>query len=247
MKLFNYIIIILILMGILSSGCVEPEKEYVYIYVTPIPTTSIPEPDCVIESTATTVDIVCSNGYSYHRHDDVYREDGIRPASLIIPTIKPISTIIYTPVPTPNSPKYNSDDVWEFIDYVQSNWVYEYDVDDEIVQTPQVSYDILTGDCDDFATMIAYYIEEVYGYDTELVEIYMSDTGNYHLVAFVKVTDSYTDEMANSCNVNAFPYYTKKDGSIYAPIDWEVCPGWSWASEESITTHEWEYYMGKAV
>jgi hypothetical protein len=163
------------------------------------------------------------------------------PTPVITPEIK---YVYITPNPTPVITTNNDIAAWEFIAYVQNNWKYISDTEYKVVQTPQESYRLLSGDCDDFATMIAYYLEEIYGYDTKL--IVTNNNGELHLVAFVQTTNEFTEELAEYCG-QTIPLIGDND-ITYIPIDWTICPDWEWSSlDGTITTHEWEYYIGKLV
>lgn len=160
------------------------------------------------------------------------------PVSTPTPTLKP------TPESTQNS---NTREVWDFVKYAQENWVYELDQPGEVVQEPGESYKRLSGDCDDFAVMIAYYIQEVYGYDTKIIVIDQSswNTG-LHAVTFVHVTDELAKEIADGCGTS-IPTLTS-EGNTYIAFDWKICPGWQWTNTNSkIQSQEWSYYSGKIV
>jgi hypothetical protein len=125
--------------------------------------------------------------------------------------------------------------MWAFIEYVRGNWVYEADVDPELCQGPTVSYARMAGDCDDFAVMIAYYLQERWGYDTFVAFVDMVD-GEDHWVAFVYASQSLEDHLAAQCG--SYPYLTWM-GQIYIPLDWNTCPAWMWIKEGPVKTYEW--------
>lgn len=138
---------------------------------------------------------------------------------------------------------------WDFISYAQDNWVYEWDRDGELCQDPQVSYERLKGDCDDFAVMLAYYTQKYWGYDSYIVLIHI-DRGNQqvvgHFVAYAQVDAAVKNSLEKSCN-KAYPYL-KKGNLYYIPLDWMICPDWMWVNTETrVKTFEWYELAGKPV
>ena len=177
----------------------------------------------------------------------------------VSPPIIPIPTpeIIYvyiTPVPTtiPTpilivKPTDNTEEAHKFVTHVQKYWVYVDDAPGQVVRHPTESFKLMYGDCDDFATMVAYYLEEVYGYDTELVILEMQD-GGLHLAAFVASTDEYIQYKIRYCGNVGISTYTKDDGQIFAPIDMVPCPNWKWATlGKGVISFEWEDFIGLIV
>lgn len=169
------------------------------------------------------------------------------PISTPRPTISPTPRSAIAPVIAPivneniNKPFEN---VWDFVRYAQNNWKYVTKANTDIVQTPQESYMLLGGDCQDFSSMIAYYLQEVYNFDTEIIIIAQGE-GKYHAVAFVLADQSVIDDDTNYCGVS-IPIVTNNDGRKYVPIDWTICPGWSWVSTDGkLKTYEWNDFAGK--
>lgn len=167
------------------------------------------------------------------------------PKPIVEPTVVPtvvIPTVIQTTTPAMSTNK-PFENVWDFVRYVQNNWRYVAKMNVDIVQTPQESYRLLSGDCQDFSSMVAYYLQEIYGYDTEIIIIEQA-AGKYHAVAFVSAEQSVIDDDTNYCGVS-IPIVTNKDGRKYIPIDWTICPGWDFVSYNKLTLYEWNDFAGK--
>jgi len=131
--------------------------------------------------------------------------------------------------------------LWGWIECVREAWVYEEDYPGKLCQQPWVSKTMLRGDCDDFAVMVAYYIEEYWGFDTFIVWINMKDTPD-HYVAFIHASESLKDSRLRECS--HYPYMTRR-GKFYIPIDFTKCPDWHWLKTgDSIKTEEWEDLAG---
>lgn len=131
--------------------------------------------------------------------------------------------------------------LWGWIKCVREAWVPELDYPGELCQQPWVSRTVLKGDCDDFAVMVAYYIEEYWGFDTFIVWINMKDTPD-HYVAFIHARESLKDSRVRECSY--YPYMTRGE-KFYIPIDFTKCPNWHWLKTDgSIKTEEWEDLAG---
>lgn len=139
--------------------------------------------------------------------------------------------------------------VWEWIEYVQGAWVYEPDRPGEGCQQPLVSDKRLRGDCEDFAVMIAYYVQEYWKHDTYVIILHCSDKPD-HCVAFLHVTETTPKRIADQCKAQYirsggyYPYQTFK-GRIYIAIDWTLCPTWNWDSCSSSRMYEWNDMLRK--
>jgi len=133
-----------------------------------------------------------------------------------------------------------SDGMWEFIHDAQENWIYEPDQPNEPCQAPAISLLSMRGDCDDFAVMIAYCLQEYWGYDTFTCRVQFKGEDEVHRVAFLWVTEKILDEIAECCNGD-YPYLTVDD-RIYIPIDWQLCPTWRWVSPGTATLERLEWY-----
>ncbi|MEA3311561.1 MAG: hypothetical protein U9Q76_05020 [candidate division WOR-3 bacterium] len=134
--------------------------------------------------------------------------------------------------------------VWDWIECVQKAWIYEPDHPGELCQTPQISKRCLKGDCDDFAVMVAYYLQEYWKYDTYIVNYRQKN----HYVAFLWVTKAVKDAQAKKCK-GYYPYQTWR-GRIYIPIDWTLCPDWNrsgWENLPSMETYEWKQLVGEPI
>jgi hypothetical protein len=136
---------------------------------------------------------------------------------------------------------------WNWFACVQGAWGYEADYPGEPCQKPWVSKERLSGDCDDFAVMVAYYFQEYWGNDTYIIRTYRQDKRAYHFTAFLWVTAEAKDSIAGRCS-GSYPYQTWK-GRIYIPIDWSLCPDWTWIHEghSNTTTFEWNDLVGKPI
>lgn len=152
-----------------------------------------------------------------------------------------------TPVVTVDNPKLDNnkpfENPWDFIEYVQNNWKYVKD-SGKVVLQPTEYFELMEGDCDDFATMVAYYLQEVYGYDTFIVIIQQPE--GLHMVAFLAADEKVVKEIANNCQTElpTIGYNNVK----YVAIDWEICPGWTWTDPGTeIASKEWSYYIGKTM
>jgi len=91
------------------------------------------------------------------------------------------------------------------------------------VQSPIVSERKRTGDCDDYAVMMAYYLQEYWGYDTFIVLVDIRPGEGLHAVAYVYDPGGLLD--TSSCPL--IPYLIL-NGYNYYPVDWTPCPDWTW-------------------
>jgi len=135
--------------------------------------------------------------------------------------------------------------MWNFIHNAQEQWIYEPDRSLEPCQAPAISIRSLKGDCDDFAVMIACYLQEYWGYDTFVSLIGMVDSED-HWVAFLWVSKAVFDSVARKCS-GYYPYQ-RVDGRLYISIDWHLCPKWRWVSPGGTVKHyEWYELVGKPI
>lgn len=97
-----------------------------------------------------------------------------------------------------------------------------------IVYSPIMSARWLRGDCDDFAVMVAYYLQEFWGYDTFICILRSRYYGlEDHACAFLCSYDASIDYGMLYCP--DYPYL--KVGlyeTPYYPVDFGECPDWSW-------------------
>jgi len=116
-----------------------------------------------------------------------------------------------------------------FVQDARALWVYETNAG---ARYPSESAATMRGDCDDFAVMLAFYVQEYFGYDTFVVLLmalvpWLDDHG----CAFVSASSGVAYDYA-SCSegtyIAAYP-----TGAVYYPLDWTVCPDWT------IETHGW--------
>jgi len=139
--------------------------------------------------------------------------------------------------------------LWSFISYVEGHWVYETDLPGELCQAPAVSYQRMRGDCDDFAVMVAYYIQQAYQYDTFII-FTSASTGGKHAVAFLQASKAFEEQMTSYCG--NYPYWTV--GTLcYVPLDMPqnggTCPLWAWlhTGPNNTTRYEWSDLVGQAI
>jgi len=90
-------------------------------------------------------------------------------------------------------------------------------------QSPIFSERVRSGDCDDYAIMMGYYLQEYWGYDTFIVFLDMGYGQAVHVVCFV------VKGVTNVTYCPNYPYLIAS-GVNYYPVDWTPCPGWTWAS-----------------
>ncbi len=107
------------------------------------------------------------------------------------------------------------------------------------VQAPEVSAATLRGDCDDFSTMLACYLQEYWGYDTFILLIDLQGDQTYyqsanHAVCFVDSSDLVADA---TCTMPVIVSGRR----TYWPLDWTACPGWMWMSEGGDTDFGFTY------
>lgn len=268
-KVLGYCFLILIFIGLSNvngtTGATSTNQK-TYVAVTPIQT-PIPTPvpmvsnnyifdidreagiilykkgGCII-TTMIDTDVNEESGICTGNDWDSFRKETKKIKPIVktpMPTPVPVSTPVPTPIPTAGTDK-PFENPWDFVEYVQKNWVYERD-NGKVVQEPEVYFKLLSGDCDDFATMVAYYLQEIYGYDTLVATVQLPE--GPHLVAFWYLEQSTIDTIAQQCGTS-IPTITK-NGRTYAAIDWEICTEWTWTGTGTITTYEWSYYVGKVV
>ena len=111
-----------------------------------------------------------------------------------------------------------------FISDARTRWYYETN---QVVLSPEFCATYFRGDCNDFATMLAYYLQQYWTYDTVIVFLDM-DPNPYnidgHAVCFIYPNDGLID--TSDCTMPTVLY----GGHEYYPLDWYACPGWIWAS-----------------
>jgi hypothetical protein len=129
-----------------------------------------------------------------------------------------------------------SDGFWAFVWHCQAQWRYEEDWEGELVQSPMVSYGIMRGDCDDFATMIAGYAAEYWGYAAYVAFLEFVDDVD-HAVAFVRVCDYATLEWYFGPCEGGWPYF-EWDG-YFLPIDMARCVWWHWVEFGGQAVFRW--------
>ncbi len=102
-----------------------------------------------------------------------------------------------------------------------------YHYDDRFVQQPKYSLISMSGDCVDFAVMLAAYIQWHWGYDT--LVLLLTDVHDWtrgHAVCSVRRTDfPQTDIEDYRCSDEPF---LRHEGESFRPLDWRACPSWTW-------------------
>jgi hypothetical protein len=112
-----------------------------------------------------------------------------------------------------------------FVSDVRARWVYQANVG---AQYPADSFRWMSGDCDDFAIMLAYYLQEYWRYDTFILMLNSIDgVSTDHGCAFVLASSGVADE-ATSCP-DGYPY-VHPNGVDYYPVDFSACPWWDWTN-----------------
>jgi hypothetical protein len=107
----------------------------------------------------------------------------------------------------------------------------------------------MTGDCDDFAVMIAGYSQEHWGYDSfvALLDDVFDVVG--HAVAFVSCDLDVMEWRFEGCG--RFPYWETDGGYTYMPVDFHRCPGWHWLEYGGrfrlAETCEWDSLVGEPM
>lgn len=113
-----------------------------------------------------------------------------------------------------------------FLEDVRAQWFPHADVPFEPVQDPAYSYAVLAGDCDDFSVMLAYYLQEYWGYDTFIALLSsLNSSLENHAVCFVLWNSFPPDIYESMCEI---PTATLS-GYVYRPLDWNPCTFWTWA------------------
>jgi len=107
-----------------------------------------------------------------------------------------------------------------------------------VVQSPTFSEQTRTGDCDDYAVMIAYYLQQYWGYDTFIMFLDMGPGRENHAVAYVRTSDGLIDLSGCPGIIPALEWY----GYTYYPVDWSRCPGWTWVSYDGTASYAYPSY-----
>jgi len=127
-----------------------------------------------------------------------------------------------------------------FVDDARELWIYENNTG---IRYPQESARLMRGDCDDFAVMLACYLQEYFGYDTFVLRLTVDGTG--HECAFIVASSS----VVNLDGCYAAPIITHRTtGAEYYPVDWDRCPWWTWSDPGSPVggMYEWSDLAGNS-
>ena len=171
---------------------------------------------------------------AYGKYDTARRTITVKAPAINIPTPSPGSNTSTLPaIPFPKT----GQGFWQFVFYCQANWTYESDDPGELVQSPQVSYRRLRGDCDDFATMLAGYAQAYWPYDSFVAALRRPGASVGHAVAFVRCSMDVIRSYFSGCSHS--PYLTT--GTVhYLPLDWSRCVSWTWTRYGGIYQYEWK-------
>lgn len=108
-----------------------------------------------------------------------------------------------------------------------------------VVQSPTFSEQTRTGDCDDYAVMIAYYLQEYWGYDTFIVLLDLGPGQDDHAIAYVRAGDGLVDFSGCPGTIPALEWY----GYTYYPVDWSRCPDWTWTLYGGTASYAYMEYQ----
>ena len=105
------------------------------------------------------------------------------------------------------------------------------------VHSPILSERIRTGDCDDYAVMMAAYLQDYWGYDTFIVLVhFINDPPNEgHAACFVE-----EDSGLVTCPIGCTSWpriLLINNGKNYVPVDFHACPGWTWLDQGGTATY----------
>ena len=103
---------------------------------------------------------------------------------------------------------------------VYPHWHYQKN---NYVQARIFSERLRSGDCDDYAVMMAYYLQEYWGYDTLIVRIWLINRSEGHMVCFVAASSGLVDITVQS----SYPRVIY-NGRYYDAVDFTITPGWTW-------------------
>lgn len=143
------------------------------------------------------------------------------------------SVVVTEPYPysftDPNKPYYpkTRTGARRFVSDARSLWSPESNL---YLKNPSDSYSNMRGDCDDFALMLAYYLQDGWwGYDTFVVILDPSPGGRYsepHACAYVCSENVNLDPYPPAfCQY--YPALTYLD-RLYQPVDFTECPFWNY-------------------
>lgn len=129
--------------------------------------------------------------------------------------------------PDPRWPmRYEQDlsGAFDWLGDVRAEWVYS---DNSYAQDPVYSLSVLSGDCDDFAILIAKWFQVYWGYDTFVLVLESCVSyRNDHAVCYVRESDcppGYVTSLV--CPLMPIALL----GEVrYRPLDWTICPDWTW-------------------
>lgn len=123
-----------------------------------------------------------------------------------------------------------------FLTAVRARWT--RNEESRIAQPPMLTYRASYGDCDDFAIMVAAFLQEYWGFDTILVFMTWSDSPYGHVVAYVNASHFPID--FSHCPIQPQPGF-EWAGELFLPLDepfsggrfeqdpFYGCAPWTWA------------------
>jgi hypothetical protein len=127
-----------------------------------------------------------------------------------------------------------------FVEDAWDLWIYRQNVG---VKYPEEAYRTMRGDCDDFAVMVAGYLQAYFGYDSFIACPTVDGVG--HACAFVIASSGVV--YVSDCFL--VPTITLgATGALYYPVDMARCPGWTWANPGSSVgpLFEWSDLAGNS-
>ncbi len=122
-----------------------------------------------------------------------------------------------------SKPEYPNTLYWaqRFIEDCRDHWRGESNVG---VQYPRESYSRMRGDCDDWAVMIAFYLQEHFGADTLIIILKVDGVG--HACPFVAEDSGVVS--FDGCSGSVPIVTLTSTGEDYYPIETSRCPWWTW-------------------
>jgi len=153
----------------------------------------------------------------------------------------------YTPEPVdpypysftdPSKPMYprTESGARRFLSDVRSQW---FPSENDYAQAYDYSYAVMSGDCDDFAIVLAHYLQEYWGYDTFIVLLKPQHSGvGYHVACFVRSIEFPASVIEGVCDNPELTWY----GYTYRALDWGVCTFWNWDDYSmGFPVYSWYY------
>jgi len=114
----------------------------------------------------------------------------------------------------------------QWLDDARSRWTYRSNT---YVQDPEYSARYLSGDCDDFAVMVAAHLQGEWGFDTFVACLRaLSSARADHAVCFVDAS-AFPQTVLDALLCGEQPCLRMTGtGCLYRAIDWDECSVWDW-------------------